>query len=80
MTTAIAATEVRDNLSAILDEVTDGQECVITRFGRPVAIILDIEEYESMVETLNILSDDDTIAALTEAEADLQEGRVSEGA
>jgi antitoxin YefM len=76
---AIAATEVRDNLSSILDEVIDGQECVITRHGRPVAIILDIQEYESMLETLNILSDDDTVAALAEAAADLDEGRVSEG-
>ena len=30
----------------------------------------DISEYESMIETLNILSDDDTMAAIEEAEAE----------
>lgn len=70
-------TEVRDNLSEILDRVAvTGQEFVITRHGRPVAVLLAFDEYEALVETLNILSDDDTMDALTEAELDIVEGRV----
>jgi len=45
-------------------------EWMITRHGRPVAVILGINEYESILESLNILSDDDTMAALDEARAD----------
>ena len=68
-------TEVRDNLREILDDVgASGNEYVITRHGRPVAVILSYDEYESLVETLNILSDDDAMSAIAEAEA---EGDVS---
>jgi len=72
-------TEARDRLSEILDEVsTTGTEWVITRHGRPVAVILGVDEYESLLESLNILSDDDTMAALDEARADVEDGRFSE--
>lgn len=47
-----------------------GSEWVITRHGRPVAVLLAYDEYESLVETLNILTDPDTMAALEEARAE----------
>ena len=34
------------------------------------------EEHESLIETLNILSDSDTMAAIEEAEADLAAGHI----
>ena len=72
-------TEVRDRLSEILDDVSSqGTEWIITRHGRPVAVIVGAEEYESLIETLNILADDDTMEALAEAETDVAEGRVNE--
>jgi antitoxin YefM len=69
---SVALTEVRDNIKTIIDEVVGtATEYTITRHGKPVAVILSYEEYESMVETLNILSDDDAMAAIEEAEAEL---------
>ncbi|OBI00564.1 type II toxin-antitoxin system Phd/YefM family antitoxin [Mycobacterium sp. E2733] len=69
---SIALTEVRDNIKAIIDEVvTTATEYTITRHGKPVAVILSYEEYESLVETLNILSDDEAMDAIEEAEAEL---------
>lgn len=68
-------TEARNRLSEIVEDVTStGSEFVISRHGRPAAVVIGYEEYESLLETLNILSDDDTMAALTEAEADLAAG------
>lgn len=70
-------TETRDNLSEILDEVAKtGEAYVITRYGRPAAVLLAHDEYEALVETLNVLSDDDTMAALAEADADIAEGDI----
>lgn len=67
-------TEVRDNLREILDDVSSsGNEYVITRHGHPVAVILSYDEYESLVETLNILSDDETMAAIAEAAGETDE-------
>lgn len=68
----VALTNVRENIKSIIDEVVEtGSEYTITRHGRPVAVILSYDEYESLVETLNILSDDDTMSAIAEAEAEL---------
>ncbi len=68
-------TEARNRLSEIVDDVTStGSEFVITRHGRPAAVVIGYEEYESLLETLNILSDADTMDALSEAEADLAAG------
>ncbi len=63
-------TEVRDKLREILDDVVaTGNQYTITRHGRPVAVIVSAEEYDSMIETLNILSDADTMAAIAEGES-----------
>lgn len=49
---------------------------VITRNGRPAGVVLSSEEYQALVETLQVLEDDDTLAALREGETDAREGRV----
>jgi antitoxin YefM len=67
-------TEVRDNLREVVDSVVEtGNEFVITRHGKPVAVVLGYDEYESLVESLNILSDDDTMSAIRAGEAELAE-------
>lgn len=72
-------TELRDNLSEIIDAVsTTGEEWVVTKHGRPVAVILSADEYESLIETVNILSDDDTLTAIREGLADLDAEDVPE--
>ncbi|MCH8900192.1 MAG: type II toxin-antitoxin system Phd/YefM family antitoxin [Acidobacteria bacterium] len=72
-------TEARDRLSEIMDDVAShGTEWTITRHGRPVAVIVGAEEYESLIETLNILSDDGTMSAIAEAEQDVAEGRLND--
>ncbi len=72
-------TEVRDKISEILDDIqATGNEWVITRHGRPVAVILALDEYESLLETVNILSDAETLDALAEAEGDVAEGQTRE--
>lgn len=67
-------TEVRDKLREVVDTVVEtGTEYVITRHGKPVAVVLAYDEYESLVETLNILSDDNAMEAISEGEAELGE-------
>ena len=64
-------TDVRSNLSEIVDEIDrTGTQCVITKHGRPVAVIVSSDEYESLIETLNILGDSDTMAAIAQGEAE----------
>jgi prevent-host-death family protein len=68
-------TEARNRLSEIVEDVTStGTEFVISRHGRPAAVVLGYDEYEALLETLNVLSDADTMNALAEAESDLAAG------
>ena len=68
-------TEARNRLSEIMDEVVStGSDLVITKHEQPAAVLIGYEEYEALLETLNILSDPETMAALTEAERDLAAG------
>lgn len=70
MNYAAPFTEVRDRLREILDDVvTTGNQYTITRHGRPVAVIVSADEYDSLIETLNILSDNETMAAIAEGES-----------
>ncbi len=62
-------TETRTNLSEIVDKVVaTGEAWTVTRHGTPVAVVVSHEEYESLIESLNILSDPETMAAIREAE------------
>lgn len=69
-------TEARSKLSELLDEVAQRQEhVVVTRNGRPAAVVLSSAEYDALTETLEVLEDAETLEALRESEADYREGR-----
>lgn len=71
--------DARSRLSEIVEDViSTGAEVVITKHGRPAAVVIGYEEHESLIETLNILSDAATMAALEEAEEDVASGRLEE--
>lgn len=77
MARMVPFTEARAKLTELLDEVNDRHEhVVITRNGRPAAVVLSSEEYDALAETLEVLDDDDALEALRESEADVQAGRV----
>jgi prevent-host-death family protein len=70
-------TEARNRLSEIVDDVVaTGSDFVITRHGRPSVVVVGYDEYESLLETLNILSDPETMANLAEAEAEVAAGNL----
>ncbi len=74
MDSAASLTEARDRLSEIVESAaTSGEAFTITKHGRPMAVILSYDEYESLIETLNILSDADTMAAIAEAREEVFE-------
>jgi PHD/YefM family antitoxin component YafN of YafNO toxin-antitoxin module len=48
---------------------------VITRHGKPVVVMIGIDDYEALMETLDILNDPVTMHRLKAAEADAKKGR-----
>ncbi len=70
-------TEARARLTELLDDVEARHEhVVITRKGRPAAVVVSPEEWDAIEETLEILQDDELLAALRESEKDVEAGRL----
>jgi antitoxin YefM len=68
---AAPLTEVRDRLSEIVERVASSADVfTITKHGRPMAVVLGHDEYESLIETLNVLADSDVMEAIAEAKAE----------
>lgn len=78
MAKIVPFTEARSNLTELLDDVEDRHEHVlITRNGRPSAVILSADEYESLEETLEILEDKDLLDALKRSDQDVKASRLT---
>ena len=57
--TMITATEFKNNLGLYLDSAIGGQEVVITKNGKPVAVLVSPDEFNSWRETMHIRFDAD---------------------
>lgn len=63
--------DVKNRLSEVVDRVErEHDRVVITRHGKPAAVVLSIADLESLEETLSILSDQSLMVALHEVGAD----------
>ncbi|MDA2989085.1 MAG: type II toxin-antitoxin system Phd/YefM family antitoxin [Actinomycetota bacterium] len=72
-----AVSDVRERLSEVVEEVSaTGSDMVITKHGRPAAVLLSFDDYESLIETVNVLSDDALMAAIAEAENEVAAGEL----
>jgi len=67
--------EFRRNLASLLSDVADRRDhVVVTRNGKPAAVVVPVDEYEDLEETAEILSDPDTVAAIEEGLAAVERG------
>lgn len=68
---------VKAQLSTLVDQVEDTHDRVlITRNGRPAAILISPEELESLEETLEILSDPAAMKRIRKAQREVESGDV----
>jgi antitoxin YefM len=67
--------EVKNRLSEVVDRLErEHGRVVITKHGHPAAVMLSLEDLESLEETLAVLSDLELTAAIREADAEVAEG------
>jgi len=52
----IFATKLKNTLPEVLKMVEKGESYIVIRKGKPSAVLLNIEEYESLVETVKFLT------------------------
>ena len=75
MTAVIPLADAKARLSAVLDDVRDTHDrVVITRNGRPEAVIISVADLESLEETLDLLSTPGAVDEIRAAEAEIARG------
>ena len=68
--------EVKRELLPLIKKIQKlGESIAITRNGRAAAVLLSIEEYEGLLETLEILSDARLVKRLRQSRKEAQAGR-----
>jgi antitoxin YefM len=76
--TTVPLAEARAQLSKLVDDAIRTHERVeVTKNGRRAAVIMSADDYDSLMETLDILSDAEAVAEIRQADADIAAGRVS---
>ncbi len=71
---------VRDHLSELVDQVEHHHERVVmTRNGRPAAVLISPDDLAQLEETLDVLSDPEALADIREADAAYTKGDVVRG-
>ena len=76
MTQTITLKELRPALPKVVDLIDSKMErYLVTRHGKPVIVMLGIDDYESLVETLDILADPEAKKGLHQGIKDVMQGR-----
>ncbi|MCX5796332.1 MAG: type II toxin-antitoxin system Phd/YefM family antitoxin [Elusimicrobia bacterium] len=76
MTRHITLKELRPRLPQVMQAIDQKMDrFIVTRRGKPAAVIMGLDDYEGLLETLEILSDKPAVKRLKQAEADLRAGR-----
>ncbi|GAA3734368.1 prevent-host-death family protein [Spinactinospora alkalitolerans] len=69
--------DVKARLSELVTQIEKQHDQVtVTRNGKAAAVVISIDEWESLRETIEILSDSETVAAIREAREDVERGDV----
>lgn len=75
MTKTLPISEVKTRLPELVAGVMDREEeVVVTRNGRPAAMLVNVDEYSRLKETLDVLSDPDLMAQIRASERYLAKG------
>ena len=75
MTKMIPASEVKTKFFALLQKVMNkDQEVIVTKNGKPAAVLINYKEFESILETMELLSDPKAMKRIREAREYIKKG------
>lgn len=74
-TQTVSISELQQQLFELVEKVrTSSDRLVITDRGHAEAVLLSADDFEGLIETLEILADTELVQRLIEAEAELSSG------
>jgi antitoxin YefM len=76
MTKTVTLKELRPDLPKVVDSIDKKMDrYIVTRHGKPVVVMLSIDDYSSLMETLDILADPEARKGLQRGMKDLKQDR-----
>jgi prevent-host-death family protein len=77
--TVLSVTEAKKHLLALVRGAQEqGKVYSLTRKGAPAAVLMSEEEYRSVKETLEVLSDPEELKGILAGRADIAAGRIED--
>jgi prevent-host-death family protein len=77
MTKTMSLKELRPQLPKVIKDLDSKMDrFIITKRGKPVAVMMAVDDFEGLVETLEIMSDKKLMRDIKKAQADVKAGRV----
>jgi len=75
--TSLTTTKAKEQLTSIVRKAhTLGEKFVITHRGERYGMLLDAEEYEGLIETIDILKDSKTARSIARSLEESKKGKV----
>ena len=76
MINTLSVRELRPKLSKVMDNIHKKfDRYVITKRGKPEVIMMSVDDYEGLLETLEIQSDPQLMADIHQAQEDMKSGK-----
>ena len=76
MTNTISLKELRPELPKVIERIDEKfDRYIVTKRGKPVVVMMSIDDYESLTETLDILEDKETMKRVRKGEEEIKQGK-----
>ena len=76
MVNMITLKELRPELPDVIKHIDSRLDrYVVTKRGKPIAVMMSPDDYEGLLETIEILSDKDTAKRIKQAKVEIKQGK-----
>jgi len=76
MVNTITLKELRPELPEVIKDIdTKLDRYIVMKRGRPVAVMMSPDDYESLLETIEILSNKEAVRRIKKAKREIKEGK-----
>ena len=76
MVHTIALKELRPDLPDVINGIDRKLDrYIVTKRGKPIVVMMSVDDYEGLIETLDILSDKEAVKRIKKAKQEIKQGK-----
>ncbi len=76
MVNTITLKELRPELPGVIKNIdTRLDRYIVTKRGKPVAVIMSVDDYEGFLETMDILADKEVVKRIRKSQEEIRKGK-----